>query len=467
MTTSLLDAPHGAQRPRVECRPEFLSSAGSEAVDLAASCGVYLDDWQAYSLEQGLGEREDGRWASFEVGVCVARQNGKGEIILARELAGLLLFNERLIMHSAHEYKTAAEGFLRIQAVFENNDWLRKLVKNIRTSHGEEGIELKNGNRLRFVARSKGSGRGFTGDCLIFDEAMFLGASAMAAMLPTLSSRPNPQVWYLGSAGTEESTQFNAVRQRGLAGSAGRLTYMEWSAPPGADPTDLANVALANPALGHRISHEFVIGERETLPAPEYARERLSIWSEGKFLAVIDAVSWANQADPRSTALDPVSFGLAASADRAWWTITAAGLKPGGGKHGEVVAVLRGAHLVADKVATLTKKWRNSGVVIDPAGTAASMIGELEAKGVKVLQPQLREVAAACGRILDDVNEQQLFHLGQPVLDKAVLRAGKRQVGNVWVWDERDPECDVSPLVSLTLALHGLSTVRDVTLSVW
>lgn len=450
-------AVRGAARPRLRTVPRYVTSAGSDAVELAAACGVILDDWQAWILEQALGERADGTWSAFEVGVCVPRQNGKGEVILARELAGLLLFGERLIMHSAHEYKTAAEGFMRIQSVFENNDWLRKQVKTIRTSHGEEGITLKNGNRLRFVARSKGSGRGFTADCLLFDEAMYLDARPVAAMLPTLSSRPNPQVWYLGSAGTEESAQFAHVRERAVEGKTDRLCYLEWSAPHGADPMETANLAMANPALGIRIPLEFVESERDAMPETEYARERMGIWTNAKADSVIDPMAWAGRCDPRSQIDGAVVFALSASQNRQWWTITAAGTRKDGAKHVEVIATLRGSAGVQAKLDDLTTKWFNNGVVVDPAGVAGSLIPSLEQAGIEVIKPTKREVAAACGLFADTVAQDGLYHLGQPILDTAVLAGTKRQVGDVWVWDERT-DTDVSALTGASLALHGVLT---------
>jgi hypothetical protein len=123
-----------------------------------------LDDWQRHILSVALGERSDGKWAAFEVGLIVGRQNGKGAVLEARELAGLFLFGEQLILHSAHEFKTAQEAFRRVLALVQNTPDLERLVSRVRTSHGEEGIELRSGARLRFVARSTGSGRGFSGD---------------------------------------------------------------------------------------------------------------------------------------------------------------------------------------------------------------------------------------------------------------------------------------------------------------
>ena len=55
----------------------------------------------------------------------------------------------------------------------DNPDFSRR-VKRVSRSHGEEGIELTTGQRIRFRTRTKGGGRGFSGDCLILDEAMVL-----------------------------------------------------------------------------------------------------------------------------------------------------------------------------------------------------------------------------------------------------------------------------------------------------
>ena len=162
--------------------------------------------------------RSDGRWSAFEVGLVVPRQNGKGAILEALELAGLFLWDEMLILHSAHEFKTAREGFLRLGARIAANPWLAGRVLREWRSHGDEGFELKSGARLRFVARTGGSGRGFSADRVVLDEAFKLDDTAMGALLPTLSARPNPQIWYTSSAPKVDSSQLHSVRARGVAG---------------------------------------------------------------------------------------------------------------------------------------------------------------------------------------------------------------------------------------------------------
>jgi phage terminase large subunit-like protein len=209
--------PDGVQEPRVFYAPPAARTIGPEAIDLCSRYGVLLDPWQQFCLNHGLGIREDGIWASRENAVIVPRQNGKGEIILARSLVGLFLLKERLILHTAHEFKTAREGFMRLKAVIDGNYDLRRRVRKINEAHGEEGIELNSGQRLRVIARSQGSGRGFTCDCLLLDEAYYLDERHMGALLPTVSAVPNPQLWYFSSAPLPESVTLRVIRGRGLA----------------------------------------------------------------------------------------------------------------------------------------------------------------------------------------------------------------------------------------------------------
>ena len=446
----------GAQRPRVLSIPPCVSSAGTEAVELAEAAGLVLDPWQRFVLEQGLGERPDGKWAAFEVGLIVPRQNGKGSILEALELAGLFLFGERLILHSAHEFKTAQEAFNRVLSLVDSNDWLRRRVAKVRTSHGEEGIELLDGGRLRFVARSGGSGRGFSCDRLILDEAMILAAQAMAALLPTLSARPNPQVWYTGSAGLESSEQLRRVRARGMAGGDPSLAYFEWSALDDSAPDDIDAQAMANPALGHRVTLEMIARERAALPEMEFGREILGIWSDARREAVIDPVIWDRLADPRSDALDPVTFAFDVTPDRSMAAIASAGRREDGRLHGEVIDYRPGTSWVVPRLIELCQKWQPGATLLDPAGPAGSLLPDLERAGVEVTSVTSREMAQACGLVYDLATQDGLRHMGQSMLDTALLGAKTRPLGDAWAW-ARKGAADICPLYAFTLALLGAS----------
>lgn len=457
--SSSVAAPTGAQTPRISRYPEVLTSSARELIDFAESYGLRLDPWQRLVLERSLGERADASWAAFEVGVTVPRQNGKGALLEARELGGLFLLGEKLVIHTAHEFKTAAEGFVRVKSYIDNYDHLRRRVKLIRTGAGTESVELLNGNRLRFVARSAGSGRGFSGDCVLLDEAYALTDAHMAALLPTLSARPNPQVWYTSSAGMADSTVLRRVRDRALQGQSARLAYFEWSADDAADSADPAAWAQANPALGIRIGEEFIASEHEAMAEPDFRRERLGIWAGEDAAAVIDLAQWATLADPGSQLVDPVAFAVDMPWDRSAVAVAAGGRRADGLRHGEVVQARPGTAWVLQYVRELAARWRPAVVLLDGNGPAASLAAELDQTlaevGVDLVRVGGQEVAQACGSFYDAVANGQLRHLGDPELTASVAGARKSDRGDVWRWDRKDARSDISRLMAVTLAVHG------------
>ncbi|GGU91009.1 hypothetical protein GCM10010275_30040 [Streptomyces litmocidini] len=485
--TSLLDAPSvsvpdpatGSQTPRITTVPSTrLSSSGQEAVELAALAGLKLDPWQQHVLDLGLSERADGRWAAFEVCVNVPRQNGKGGIIEARQLAGLFLLGEKLILHSAHEFKTSIVAFKRIEQLVMGCPDLRKRVLRVRRTTGEEAIELVTGQVLRFLARSGGSGRGFTGDCNVLDEAMILGDDAMGALMPTMSAVPNPQIWYLGSAGIGgPSVQLGRLRARALAAvESGEpdpsLAYFEWSVDPHraecgpactehSDPDDPAAWAVANPALGIRITEEHVrnerlsmgsggIFERERLGVGDYPSDGADTWQ------VIGEDAWRALADPQSRPEGAMAMAIDATPERSHAAIAVAGPWRGG-THVEVIDHRPGLGWVVERALELHERHKPKCWVVDAGGPAGSLLQDLaDALGVEIVSPKPREIAQAVGQFYDAVAEQGISHLDQPPLAVALAGAQKRPLGDAWAWARRGVSVDISPLVAATLARWGL-----------
>lgn len=469
----------GNQSPRIFTVPGIaLSSAGEEAVELAARAGLKLDPWQQFVLDQGMGERADGNWAAPEVAVNVPRQNGKGGIIEARELWGLFVGGEQLILHSAHEFKTAKNAFKRIERLIRSCPDLHKRVKRYWQTVGEEGIELHNGQLLRFIARSGGSGRGFTADCIILDEDMILGDDAMGALAPTLAAVANPQTWYLGSAGIgHQSVQLGRLRRRALdaleTGQADpTLAYFEWSINEHRDecPRDCTehddvaapgSVLRANPAVGYRLTLEKCANERLTLGDALFARERLGVGtypSDGSDTwQVIGEDAWRALVDGDSQPADPVCFAIDVTPDRAHASICVAGAN-GEAVHVEVVDNRPGTGWVVERAADLHERWSPRCWVVDAGSPAGSLIDDLEeALGVEVVKPKVREIAQATGQFYDAVAAGQLVHLDQAPLATALAGARKRDLGEAWAWARRGEGVDISPLVAVTLARWGLS----------
>lgn len=454
----------GSQTPSRLVLPERVGSAGAEAVELAADAGLVLDPWQQLVLDAALSEGPGGRWAAFEVGVVVPRQNGKGAILEARELAGLFLLGEELILHSAHEFKTGQEAFRRILRLIEDTPSLDRKVKRVRTSHGEEGVELKSGARLRFVARSSGSGRGFTGDCIILDESFRVSPAMMAALLPTLMARPNPQLWYTTSSPfelDEHSEQVRAVKARAESDSPGRLVWVEWSNPRDVDPSDREAWARANPALGTRISEDMIEAALSTLPLEVFLVENLGVWKAQSVSAKIPEHLWKAALVDASPSLEGPVFGVDIPPDRSAGSIAVCSRDDPEGDTftGELADRRRGTEWILGRLIELTDKY-DAPVVVDGVGPAFSLVSDLESAGVKVHVTNTREFTAGCARLFDGVRNETFRHTGQAPLDAAVLGAADRKVGDAWAWSRSSSQVDISPLVAVTLALWGASTLE-------
>lgn len=480
---------------KVDVLPPELGNLGREIVELSEMAGLILDPWQAWTMAHAHAVRPDKRywnpytsryenlWAAKEVGVMVSRQNGKGSILEARELAGLFLFGERLIIHSAHQFDTSKEAFERILMLIEQTPDLDREVGRVSRSHGEEGVELKNGQRLRFRTRTKGGGRGFTGDCLILDEAMYLGQAMVNALMPTLSARPNPQIWYTGSAGDRESEQFGRVRERAIDGEDEDLLFWaEWSIDGHNEfchelceehdsPKSVESFAKANPGLGIRISVEHVQMEQRSMSKAGFAQERLGVgdWPvQGAGWKIISKDAWMSRTDETSDITGNVVIAIDSSLDGAMSCVTVAGRTKNGDLQVEITTEdgeyhhRPGTGWVEDVVKRLWKAHRPYAVVIDKAGQAGQFFtGFDNDKTIKVISPNTREYAQTCAEFKESIvpkpqEKAYLVHIDQAPMAAAISGADRRVLAGLWAWDRTSSSVDISPLVSATLAMWGL-----------
>jgi hypothetical protein len=483
----------GSQAPRLASVPPYVTSSGQDAIELAATAGLDLDPWQKDTLTDTLGRDSLGQWAASQVLLIVPRQNGKGSLLEARELAGLYLFpSDRLLIHTAHEHKTASEHYRRVWFLIENTPELISQVARYSSAYGREFIELSprptiilgsggrqvrrsERKRLIFIARSAGSGRGFTGDYLNYDEAMVLDATKVGASLPSLSARPNPQVWFTGSAGLATSTQLALMRRRMMAniesGKPGRLAAFEWSinwhheyCPPSCtehdDPGSPASVAKANPGLGIRIDPAFIETEREAMDAREHERERLGV---GQYPAPADGwlviprkwfTATTDDASEPARVRYPV-FALGATPDRQSAAIAVCGLRPDGQPGLQVVEHHEGIGWLVARVRAIHAKWRPIRWVIDKRSAAGVVIADLEAAGLPIEGVQATDVTHACGQLYDAMRDDTIRHYGQASLRAALAGADKRQLAGSWAFDWFNSAADMSPLMAAAYAHWG------------
>lgn len=492
--TSPPEQPSCAPRPRVDTHPPYETTYGPLAVELAAAAGLVADPWQAEAMDTMLAVRADGKWACFEYCELVARQNGKGAILEIRALAGMFLLGERLILWSAHEYKTAMEAFRRVLAllrhlgtkVSENLYDVDGVQVKVINTNGEESLErLDTGQRIRFIARSKGSGRGFSGDVNIIDEAFAYTNVQHEALLPTVSARPNPQFIYTSSPpldGVSGEVLF-ALRHRGDPtvprgpeegewSQDAELAYRDWGLSGDLESLDEVDLddreawKASNPSLGHaRLTMKAVERERRSMSREGFARERLGIWPRRITggAGVISPKLWAELATTAADSgrPDDLVFAVVVATDRSHTAILAVGPQGDGRLQGSVVAYHGGTDWVPDRMEELRDRWKPLLWVIEDKGATASLWPEIEKRGFRqvddrdnprrgdVAVPWAADVAAAYGMFIDCVVQRRFAHLSDVPLDAAVAGANVRPLGSGTTWDHRSP-VDVAPLRGVT-----------------
>jgi hypothetical protein len=445
-----------------------VSSSGALAVELAEQIGFTLDPEQVIALDALLSEQEDGRAAALENALIAARQNLKTFLYQIIALTCTYVLDARLLIWSAHHFATAMEAFRNLDEIISGTPSLARRVKRVSRANGDEGFELVTGQRLMFKARTKTGGRGLTGDVVILDEAFALSPAEMGSLLPTLSARPDPRVYYGSSAGLLSSDVLRGIRDRGRPGGDPSLVYVEFCAPEnacadercdhqrdteGCAADDPEQWRKANPALERRISIEYVRAERRALPPEEFVRERLGWWEDpiaGD--SGIPAADWSACAD-RAAALDaPVVLALDVAPGHGSAAIAACG------RALHVVDHHRSASWVVARVVELVAKHKPAAIGLDPTGPAGALIEDLKKAGITedngLVLLDGRSAVLACESFLASVLDHTLVHRDEHALNAAVTGAGRRQVGDSWKWSRRDSDTDISPLVAATVARY-------------
>lgn len=418
-----------------------------------ASLNAPLDDWQESALEACMGERADGRWASKYIGISAPRQNGKSQLIVARALAGVLLFGEKSIIVSAHEMDTAREVWKRLIDVIEDNPTLEARVTGRMDAIGREYVSFGRGadrQEIRLKARSKTGGRGFSADCLLLDEAQILDKRTWGAINPTVSARPNPQVWLFGTPPDKDDDPFafTKVRESGLKHKV-RHAWLEWSADDDDDLDDPATWAKANPSFGVRISLEACEDDRANMDDDQFARERLGRWGSLDALSTIFGAAWPLCERDMPADLAMAGFALASTFDLDRTALVGAAVA-GDVTHVKPLQSGPGTDWVAARALEI-QAVHDVDLVIDPKGPAAVLLPELERAGVRVRVVESREVYDACAGVVETVKALRLGHGAYPELDREVRVAKQRTVGDRWAWDRK----------------MGIPTVEAMTLALW
>jgi Terminase large subunit, T4likevirus-type, N-terminal len=397
-------------------------------------------------------EHEDGVLVYREIIWTIARQCGKTAALFCLALWRCLRWPGQVVRYGAQTGMDA-------RAMLSDTWWPRlehsplSEVLSFRRQSGHEALMFENGSRLGLLASTEKSAHGSTLDLAVLDESWAHADHRLEqSCRPAMVTRANAQMHIVSTAGTEQRSPFlwekvQTGRQAAEAGVTEGIAYLEWSAPPDADPGDPQSWREAIPAMGTTIDEATVRGDFQGMPRHEFQRSFLNQWTTAMGDSVIPLERWEALSEPGAPRPAEVVLAVDIAPRSVSAAIAAAGIHDGR----LIVSVLEagGTDWVAGRLQARLQELGASEVVLDARACAAIMP---EIDHLHPLEVDATGITEACAFFVDLVGRDRLRHRGERELAVAIDGAAQRPLGDQWAWSRKRSGCDISPLVAVTLA---------------
>lgn len=476
---------------------------GYDVVDFARDVlEMPLLPWQEWFFVHALELLEDGSFRFKTIVLLVARQNGKSTISLVLGLFALYILRWSTVLGVAQDLDTAEEildlATELVTAVDEDDDaerplrpWLAEQVAKVVAINGKRALQLKGRRRWKVKAASRGAGRGFSGDLILFDELREQrNWLAWGAVTKSTMARPHALIFALSNAGDMLSAvlkhlrriahlalgdpdgigelsdveKFALAEESAAVDSDDTVFLAEWSARPDREKTDRDGWCEANPSLGYIIEERTIAGACQTDPEWVFRTEVLCQWPEGVIEAPYPPGTWdagLNQVveGPRGPALaeedmltGPLVACVGVSQDQTKAHVVVAGLRADGRPQVELRASRVGTHWIEEFLSRPEVRARVTCVTAQARGGPSAAVLEDLRQSEDFVLPVVdwmgQDLLNAHSHFFQLVTSGRLAHNPQPALDSAAMVATMRNLGGVDVVDLRNSPVDASPLLA-------------------
>ena len=476
----------GHQEPVYQLVPEGNPRLGEKAVKFCRMVGLTLYPWQEQLLLDMLRTNTiggDELFAAREVVVSLARQNGKGEVLVARELVGVYLLGEKTILHTAHFLDTALDAAGRLWEVISDNPalmnfWGEDKKPRRLKGNGKESIQfpgLGDDAQIQFRTRTPKTGRGLSVELLVLDESFSLPNQINAGLESLTLAQPNAQRIYISSPVDRfehaHGAVFSAKRWAAQDG-AHNVLYKEWSMGPEDDPFAPETWAKTNPSLVDAPKPGVQLVEIENKAASaktsEVLRDAFVVenlgtgnWvprdgDDSDFVPIIGLDDWDEKASVWPGLGVDTCFGVDVSPGAKTASVVAAS-RFSDGKVFLSIAPDVGfdRERLVSGVAETVQVVDPSGVLVDVKSPASTLVKPLEQVGVRCDEMSWTMVKAALEEFLTLWNEGRIRHDGDERWRDALLCAGFRETsGGRAFAPARDG--DITPLVAASFAVWAV-----------
>lgn len=454
----------GAQTPTSSHVLPYTKTLYQEAVFFYNKTTRDLREWQSLLLKDIMAFNEQKLWTHSKFGYEVSRRNGKGEVLIAREIWGLL--NGERILHTAHQTPTSHSAWERLCVALGELEIPYRSTK----AYGLETIRIEETDGfIQFRTRTSKSGLGEGYDLLVIDEAQEYTIDQESALKYTVSASENPQTILCGTPPTAASagTVFMKMRDTVLKGYGHNSGWSEWSVEHITNPNDKEAWYMTNPSLGQGLT-ERAIEDEITTDEIDFNIQRLGLWLKYNQKSAISEKEWLKlQVEQKPELKGKLFVGIKFSKEDTASLSVACKTKD------ERVFVegidcrprTAGNKWILDFLSTIDKE--DIGLItIDGAGNQEILADELKTlqkKSAKI--PSVKEIIIANAQFEQAIFQKGICHNSQPSMVQIVTNCEKRAIGSNGGFGFRSilDGADISLMDSMILAFWGCKNTKQKT----
>lgn len=449
----------GRQTPTTSYVLPYDKTYGQDAIDLYNSSGRTAQQWQELMLYDIMSYNDEGLYIHTKFGYSVPRRNGKNEIVVIREMAGLKKGEH--ILHTAHRTTTTHSAWERL---YERLTKAGIEIVSAYRAYGKEHIEVEGGGKIEFRTRTSKGGLGEGFDLLVIDEAQEYQDDQETALKYVVSDSQNPQTIFCGTPPTPVSsgTVFTKLRTSILSGNTQNAGWAEWSVESQSDPNDKELWYLTNPSLGTVLTERKIMDEVGNDDI-DFNIQRLGLWISYSLKSAISEREWNNLEVAEAIELKGKLFvGIKYGHDGTHVALSIA-VKTNSDKifieSYDCRAIRDGNLWIID----FLRKADIAKVVIDGASGQNLLAEEMKKHGLKKpILPTVKEIVTANSSFEQAIFAETICHMNQPSLKQAATNSEKRAIGSNGGFGYKSikPEVEIALLDSAILAFWACSTAK-------
>lgn len=466
MQINYMERRTGRQEPTYSVIKQYTQTEGAEAVKLYNLTGRTALPWQEALIYDILAVDENGKYLHEKFGYEVARRNGKGEVIVIRELYGLAKGEK--IMHTAHLTSTSHSAWERLCGILDALDTPYYSIKK----QGGELIRLEDGGTIWFRTRTAKGGLGEGVDLLVIDEAQEYTKEQQSALQYIVSDSHNRQTIMCGTPPTTKSagTVFKDFRETCMTtADEFDIGWAEWSIEQ--RTSDVKNKDLwyeTNPSLGLTLEESAIKNELADVNYDEidFNIQRLGFWFTYELKSAISRADWDELlVDSLPKFKGRFNVGIKYSKDGESVSMAVAVRT----EDGKVFIEVIGNMSVRDGNGWITKFLLAAAqginkIIIDGAGKQQILADELKkAKLKNTVLPKVAEVVKANAEFEKNVFAGNIIRMEQPSLTRAVTNCQKRNIGSQggFGYTPIYDDIDITLMDAIILAAWAIETYQE------